>query len=48
MRVTIDDLKPHEYDQMESWRYDEIVYAKACWRDANRLFPPGWDSPERR
>ena len=49
-RVSIDDLKPHEYDEMSAWRYDEIAYARECYRSAQRLYPPGWDDhkPERR
>jgi hypothetical protein len=49
LRVRIDALTPAEYGALDAWDYDEIQHCQHEWREANRLYPPGWDSrkPQR-
>ena len=36
LRVSIDDLRP--------WEYDETLALQQAWREYQRLFPPGHDT----
>lgn len=44
LRVSIDDLRPWEYDGMSAWEYDETLALQQAWREYQRLFPPGHDT----
>jgi hypothetical protein len=40
LRVSVDGLRPWEYDGMSAWDYDRIVHAQLIWNDAKRKNPP--------
>jgi len=40
LRVSIEGLRPWEYDGMSAWDYDRIVHAQNVWHEARRLLPP--------
>ena len=48
LRVDVSRLRPWEYDQMESDRYELVVHQQDAWRAAQEAFPPGWDEVRRQ
>lgn len=34
LRVSIDGLRPWEYDGMSWWQYEQIAHAQEAWKDA--------------
>lgn len=49
LRLDIADLRPSEYDNMESDRYQEVLLCQYEYRSAMKQFPVGWDTvkPEK-
>jgi hypothetical protein len=48
LRVDVQRLRPWEYDQMESDRYEMVTHLQEVWRAAQEQFPAGWDDVSRR
>lgn len=44
LRLDIADLRPNEYDTMESDRYQEVLLCQYEYRSAMKQFPVGWDT----
>ena len=40
LRVSVEALRPWEYDSMSAWDYDRIAHAQQQWDKAQRLLPP--------
>lgn len=40
LRVSVEGLRPWEYDGMSAWEYERIAHAQQEWAKAQRLLPP--------